>query len=410
MEQSESLPSHFVRPPEQNSLQSKTLMNSSIQQQQLILQFQQRQQQLQQQAQIPMIQIPRDPSHEQNSQISHADISIQNTSQQNSQATNPNNVPHEKIEVPTVLVEQIKKRSSRKEQSRCPYKIWNLLSWVDNDQQRAKEVGCGWVSETEFFINKEVLCDVLKIKLNTLNVNLKTLGFIQTHRKNELTYYKNKSFSKSASPQDFERIRNSRCKPDSLIHMNSHAVYFPLLEPLQLFMMSEKDINKFKRDVVIYWEKIVGSSLIFALGMKEFTQAMILALDENSGALSSDYYMIQQVLAPRTPNVVNIFDFAVFLARFGPFNNAPYKIMQYQQILSDIRPDFFMFNAPSLTSYFSMTYHNCFRFQLAPNGEYHCYNLPHISSSAQYLIDEDGSIYKSWAMMLQSNSFLTQKM
>ena len=329
--------------------------------------------------------------------------------EQHHQAVNPPAVQQGKIQVPDILIEQLTRRSNRKENSRFPYKLWNLLSWVDNDQQRASAAGCGWVSETEFFINKDTLCQVMNIKLNTLNVNLKTLGFIQTHRKNELTYYFNKTFSRSASPQDFERIRNSRCKPDSLMHMNSHAVYFPLLEPLQLFLMSEKEINKFKRDVVLYWEKIVGSSLIFALGMNMFTKAMLNALDVNSGAIEPDDFMIQQVLAPRTPNVVNIFDFAVFLARFGPFNNAPYKIIQYQQILSDIRPDFFMFNAPSLTSYFSMTYHNCFRFQLAPNGEYHCYNLPHVSSNAQYLIDEDGSIYKSWRMMLQSNPFLTQK-
>ena len=315
----------------------------------------------------------------------------------------------QKIEIPEIILDQLTKRSNRSEQSRFPYKIWALLSWVDTDQTRAQRAGCGWVSENEFFINKNKLKDVMNIKLNTLNVNLKTLGFEQTKKTGELCFYKNNMFSKTASPKDFERIRNSRCKPDSLMHMNAHAVYFPLLEPLQLFMMDEKSVNVFKKDVIMHWENLVGSTLIFAIALPAFTKALLNALDDSSGYIT-DFYMVQQVLAPRTPNVVNIFDFAVFLARFGPFNNAPFKIMQYQHILSEIRPDFFMFNAPSLTSYFSMTFHNCFRFQLAPNGEYHCYNLPLVSSSAQYLIDEDGTVYRSWQMMLQSNYFLTQKM
>ena len=249
----------------------------------------------------------------------------------------------------------------------------------------------------------------MDVKLNTLNVNLKTLGFESTRsRTGELTYWKNSSFNQSSSPQDFERIRNSRCKPESLIQLNSKAVYLPLLDSLQLYMMDENSINIFKKEIIEQWEELIGNKLIFAISLPIFSKALIDALHNEVGFIT-DYYMIQQVLSPRIPNIINILDFAIFLARFGPFNNAPYKIMQYQQILSEIRPDFFMFNAPTLTSYFSMTYHNCFRFQLTPNGEYHCYNLPLVSSSAQYLVDEDGSIFKSWQMMLQSNFFLSQR-
>lgn len=313
------------------------------------------------------------------------------------------------MEIPPNIIEKIRRRSNRSEQSRFPYKVWTLLDWAKMDPEKQNAVGCGWLQDNEFFINKNKLCEILDCKLNTLNVNLKTLGFIQTKsRVNDITYWRNNGFTMTSDPMGFERIRNSRCKPDSLVNLNHSAVYLPLLENLQLYNMDDHSINVFKREVVERWENLVGSKLIFAVTQPDFMK--VFTHNCETMANYNDVYVIQQVLAPRIPNVIDIFDFAVFLARFGPFNDSPYKIFQYQTILSEIRPDFFMFNAPSLTSYFSNTFNNCFRFQLPQNGEYHCYNLPLVSANAQYLVDEDGAVYQSWHMMLQQNLFLTQHM
>ncbi|EAX94761.1 hypothetical protein TVAG_346240 [Trichomonas vaginalis G3] len=312
--------------------------------------------------------------------------------------------------IPDELINHLRKRSNRKEDSRFPYKVFALLKWVGYDQNRANLAGCGWVSDSqnEFYIHKPRLCEVLNVKLNTLNVNLKTLGFEQTRKVGEHSYFKNDIFSKNSSQQDFERIRNSRCKPDSLMHMNAKAAYFPLLEHIQLFMMDEKAISMFKKEVIQKWEKLVGSPLIFAVSIPVFTKYLLNSIQDSLG-YHDENNTIQQVLVGKTPNVVTIFDFAVFLARFGPFDNVPYKIMQYQQILHIIQPDYFMFTAPSLINYFSSTFHNCFSFKISQTGEYHCYNLPLISSSAAYLVDEDGVYYKSWEKMVEANHFLTQR-
>lgn len=311
--------------------------------------------------------------------------------------------------IPNKILQYARTRSNRNEKSRFPYKIWALLSWAGSDQERMNLVGCGWKDDIEFFINKARLCVILDIKLNTLNGNLKQLGFEQKGKSGEISFWKNNTFSRNSSPQDFEQIRNVRCTPNSLANLSVHAVYLPLLEPLQLYSISEQGCGQFKKEVVEFWETLVGNRLLFAVSLPVFTKALLFKFEEACGFVA-DYYMVQQVLAPKTPNVISILDFAVFLARFGPFKNAPYKIIQYQQILSDIRQDFFIFNTPSLTSYFSMTFHNCFRFQLAPSGEYHCYNLPDVSSNSPFLIDEDGTVYKSWQMMLQANHFLAQRM
>jgi len=311
--------------------------------------------------------------------------------------------------LPDDLLDYIRKRSNRNEQSRFPYKIWTVLSWVGDDQAKAEKAGCGWMNTNEFFINKRILCETLDVKINTLNVNLKTLGFQQTRNKSgELSYWKNSFFTRSSCDNNLERIRNSRCRPESLSVLNSRAVYLPLLDQIQLFMMDEKNIHVFKRDVIDHWETLVGSKLVFAITMSLFCKSFISSFDESVG-YKPEFFPLQQYLTPRTPNVINIFDFAVFLARFGPYANIPVKIMEYQAILPDIRQDFFMFNSPTISSYFAMTYHNCFKFPLSPNGEYHCYNLPLVSSSSQYIVDEDGTVYKSWNSMVHSNYIFTQR-
>ncbi|KAH0790110.1 39 kDa initiator binding protein [Histomonas meleagridis] len=307
--------------------------------------------------------------------------------------------------IPESVLKYIRTRSNRNESSRFPHKLWTLLNWSDKNQKRGELCGCGWITDTEFFIKKSKLCEVLEIKINTLNVNLKTLGFHPTRsRTGDITYWENNGFSKTSCPQDFERIRNSRCKPLALKNLLTSAVYLPLLEQLQLFMMDQPSINLFKKEVVQVWESLVGPKLIFAVELNDFQKALVGRFEKLGFYPSKSLF--PQVLSPKLPNVIDIFDFAVFLARFGPFEHAVIKLFQYQTVLNEIRPDFFMFNTPSLTSYFSMTFHNCFRFQLAQTGEYHCYNLPTVSSTSGFLADEDGAIYQSWKLMLQQNYFL----
>jgi hypothetical protein len=133
------------------------------------------------------------------------------------------------------------------------------LSWSGRDQKKGQRVGCGWVSDTEFFINKTKLCDILQIKLNTLNVNLRQLGFERVQsREGGISYWKNSGFSISAAPETFERIRNSRCKPDSLMNLSVRAVYLPILEDLQLFMVNDREVKPFKKDAVELWCHLHG--------------------------------------------------------------------------------------------------------------------------------------------------------
>jgi hypothetical protein len=317
----------------------------------------------------------------------------------------------EELELPRDLVSAIQIRSNRNEESRFPYKLWRLLEWSDGNPTRAERVGCAWVDDTEFWIHKPKLHQTLGIRRNTLDVNLRHLGFAPTRRSTTaaLTFYRNDRFSRKASHEDIERIRNVRCKSEALQHLDIRAVYLPILQSLQLFMMEATQMSQFKRDVIQEWQRLVNSKLVFGLGIGDFLVLLQGDLDANHPQGSAVRLNLAQALTPRNPNVCEIFDFALFLARFGPYRTIPDKLYQFQTVANDLKNDLYAFAWPSLPSHFSPTFHNCFRFQLSPTGEYHCYNLPLVDSKSQFLVDEDGAVYQSWHKMVHQNAFLKRE-
>ena len=111
-------------------------------------------------------------------------------------------------EIPESILNKIRKRSNRSEQTRFPYKIFSLLEWAGKDEQKSQKAGCGWITDTEFFINKSKLCEVLGVKINTLNVNLKDLGFEQCDAKQKnLTFWENPLFSETMTAEDAFLVR-----------------------------------------------------------------------------------------------------------------------------------------------------------------------------------------------------------
>lgn len=309
-------------------------------------------------------------------------------------------------EPPEELLKAVRNRSNRQERSRFPYKLWQLLDWGKDNPERCNRVGCGWTGEWEFFIEKATLSQTMKVEQNTLNVNLRHLGFRQTQEhRGSRTYWVNEGFGRNSRPDDFERIRNSRCRPEAVQKLDIRAVYLPILEPIQIWTMAQPDTGQFKREVVNEWFRLVGRKLVFGVSTADFHALLLNDLDEIHGRQSPERLLLQQALTGRQREVCDIFDFAVFLARFGPYRTIPDKLSQYQMIINELKPDYYGFTShvPSFTSHFAETFHNCFRFQLVPSGEYHCYNLPWVDSRSQFLIDEDGSAYQSWQRLVHQN-------
>ena len=303
--------------------------------------------------------------------------------------------------IPKQLLEKIRKRSNRNEESRFPHKLWALLNWVNEKPERSEICGCGWFDDEIFFLNKDIICNILDIKLNTFNVNLKTLGFEQAKpRKSGITYWKNPSFTKNSNIEFLQQIRNpfNQNSEFSILKPKIRAVYLTLLEKLELYYLSNTEILCFKSYVINYWEIFFPNKFIFAVSYSLFCKVF-----EEKSIKQHDFYILRESLSLQTQDVVSIMDFAVLLSRFGPFDSIIFKIAQFQQILNDLRIDYGTFRY--ISSFFSPTYHNCFKFSYTV-GEYHCYNLPLVHSRSEYLVDEDHNRFNSWQSALQNSNLL----
>ena len=87
--------------------------------------------------------------------------------------------------LPHDIQQILRRKSSRDPSSRFSTKLHILLNFVQNsnDKDMEEKVGCAWVTDEEFRLNKRIITNILGIKLNTLNVNLHALGFIQQNEK-----------------------------------------------------------------------------------------------------------------------------------------------------------------------------------------------------------------------------------
>jgi hypothetical protein len=304
--------------------------------------------------------------------------------------------------VPGDLLDRIRSRSNRKEQSRFPYKLWDLLSWSGRDPARLSACGCGWKDDDQFYINKSVLCTVMDIKPNTLNVNLRELGFVKLSREEQVSIWKHPSISENDRSGYFGSIRNVRSRPESVAGFSVQEAYLPLLEPLELFLcpnFQQANVNQFKYDVIIQWEKLIQSELTFAVPRDWFIDLLMHHIAPTQDS-QFDGDLLDQVLESRIPWLVEVLDFAKLMARFGPFRTFGEKLKQYHNVIRFQHHDLFM--PVQAGEYFARTFHNCFCFRASQNcGEYHFYNLPYADSNSQYLVDEDDVVYVNWEQMLK---------
>jgi hypothetical protein len=316
------------------------------------------------------------------------------------------------VVLPDDLLNRIRGRSNRKEQSRFPYRLWELLSWVGRDPTRVEAAGCGWQDANVFSINKPVLCEAMQIKENTLNVNLKELGFTRVSRSGKLSTWKHSAFSETESSVYFGCVRNVRSRPDSVAGLSVRAAYLPLLEPLELFLgpnFQQSVVNQFKCDVITQWEKLLQSEMTFAVPRDRFIDLLLHHITPSqTGPVDSE--LLKQVVESRIPRLVEALDFAKLMARFGPFRTLGEKLRHYQKVVQTFQPDP-LFHPILPAHYFAATFHNCFSFAASQFcGEYHCYNLPYADSNSQYLVDEDDVVYDNWEQMLNRNPFLMDAM
>ena len=209
-------------------------------------------------------------------------------------------------EIQTIL----KRKSSRDPTSRFTTKLHLLLSYVSQNPELEEKIGCAWVTEEEFRINKRILVNVMGIKINTLNVNLHTLGFIQQkHNKDGWTLWKRPNFTRTS--QDITDPTASNAPQPK-----HTKVYTP---NFTLGAVQQQDFDNFIGKCKQIWmEEFQTNDVIRPIPTNYFIEKAAARFKQAEQPTDNAREVLRAIIAHSQPESIDFNQFCRFMAMFGP--------------------------------------------------------------------------------------------
>lgn len=293
----------------------------------------------------------------------------------------------------------LKRKSSRDPTSRFTTKLHLLLSYVSQNPDLEEKIGCGWVTEEEFRINKRILVNVMGIKINTLNVNLHTLGFIQQkHNKDGWTLWKRPNFTRTS--QDITDPAASTPQPK---HQKVYTPNFTLgpVPPAEF----DNFIEKCKQ---IWMELFQTNDVLKPIQTNYFIEKAATRFKQSEQPTDNARDVLKAIIAPSQPDCIDFNQFCRFMAMFGPEQTIMLKIASLLGC-SNATGQWLMFEkfSPQVLNQFYGAFEelqpNCLMLNSKPPVR--IWNLPNVSAqnNNKYIFDQNRKQYSSWEEYFQNN-------
>jgi len=324
----------------------------------------------------------------------------------------------EPVLLPPDIRAMIKRKSSRDPISRFAYKLHLLLMYAGDDVGRQNYIGAGWTCENQFRINKKRLITVMEIKLNTLNVNLKDLGFQQLQcDHNGWTEWSRHGFNRTSTLADLADVSSDKISgKDGDKTQKGHFVDESMVSKVSslrdiVFGRCELEtLQVFKRIANSIWEEIIdGIENKNSISFEEFLPLVSERFRVSHQSLKNAKRVLE-VMFLCDPKQVTIQDFARFLAKFGPEETVMEKIGSLTSSSNQndhwFRP---VYGVPtdiadcSTYGYFDETEQNCIVIVQKNVKQCKVYNRLDIAIPGEYLIDDQGTTYSSWQDFFEKN-------
>lgn len=211
--------------------------------------------------------------------------------------------------LPRELQTLMKMKSSRDPNSRFSTKLHALLSYCDDHPDLENVLGCHWVNGSEFRMNKTILAQALGIKLNTLNIDLRKLGFFQV-----------------VPTRDHWGVWSRRdfCQRNSAVLLSFAQQGWTV--PFKLGEVSVRDRSAFERMMIELWAELAGPSAPLQIPAELFLPKIALKLKADDQELCDALDFVNQMIVRTNNGMIEIDSFARFMARFGPAESALGKI------------------------------------------------------------------------------------
>ena len=327
--------------------------------------------------------------------------------------------------LPDFVKEIINQRSSRNPASRFERKIHTLLSYVETNPEDFETIGLQWISDGRFRMNKKIVKEVLGIKENSLNSNLRRLEFIQTSgdklgwtewykkdfNKVELSSFQNEAIP--ISDEQFPRIMvssvfSNQANQQSLPIPSEDA--FSKAAHISLGGITEERKQNVLKQAIQIWQEIANNDTSESLSGEYFlfrlAKKWLLPGQDFNNALS----VLSNILILDS-SMISFINFYKVYCAFGPEPTVMNKIADLLDVCAgDDGWLYFGFSLAEIKSvtlqyaYFDDNEPNCLVLVNGPNST-KVWNIPDIKSNESYVFSEDSNYYREWSSFFNLSSF-----
>jgi hypothetical protein len=306
--------------------------------------------------------------------------------------------------LPEHIRDALKRKSSRDPASRFHTKLHLLLSYSSDVPSVQDQLGLCWASDDEFRMNKSVLCEVMGIKLNTLNVNLRDLHFRQLQRDKEgWTVWKRPGFTRAANAVEHES--DPTLSPLRRAGASAEPAFVPLPRAtpptFSLGRLTDFQCARFFGEAQRLWTDVLECHPTFGVSADVVIDKAAGRFRYEEQPLQNARDVIDAIIRPAATDSRLVFaDFSRFMAMFGPENTLMLKIASLLTC-SNGSGNWLTFEraggARAPFAAFDPTMPNCLVVHHGDRTTERVYNNPTAESGREpYVIDEYGKAYRDW--------------
>ena len=291
------------------------------------------------------------------------------------------------------------RKSSRDPESRFTSKLHMLLNFVTENPSREEDLGVAWVSEDEFKLNKRVLANIMGIKLNTLNVNLKDLHFQQQqHNKDGWSRWKKVGFTRSQISSNQQVIsKGAKVMREATFNL-----------PFRIGPANDIFFKEFQRSCIVTWKELTSLNTNRSYDSQSFLQHAAAKFKLSNQDDKQAMKILRGIIAPQNVELINFEMYARFLAMFGPPETVMQKVISLLESAEREKPEpWLLFSKPKVMpqnyGMFDENEQNCLDIRMYGN-KISVWNIPLINANGgDYVIDEDGRMFQSWEAYFKSH-------
>jgi hypothetical protein len=278
-----------------------------------------------------------------------------------------------------------------------------------------EQMGLGWCDNDVFRIFKPRLLGVMGVKLNTLNVNLHDLHFVQLHGdKNGWTRWRRDGFTRRNYQVVLPRADPSLPALDGNGIFGEADVHILPKEPvidrplLNVAHMDEEQARTLETLCISEWSTICNSVEVISVSTDFFVSTAAQRYRQPNQPFQNAFDVLRAIIAPQDAIDVKYWDFFRFMAQFGPPETVMLKIHSILEVTATGHPWLYFGLVPGNEEQMSWAAFdprevNCLVIYNGRGNTDTVWNLPLVLFGDEFLIDKDGRRYSSWQAYFQDH-------